>query len=35
MTKPVVLAPISEILIAYWKSDRWMLLVLAVVGGER
>jgi ATP-binding cassette, subfamily B, bacterial len=31
MTKPVVLAPISEILVAYWRSDRWMLLILAVV----
>jgi hypothetical protein len=30
-TKPVVLAPISEILVAYWKSDRWMLLILVVV----
>ncbi|MDK1388772.1 ABC transporter ATP-binding protein [Sinorhizobium sp. 8-89] len=31
MTKPAVLAPISEILRAYWKSDRWMLFLVAVV----
>jgi ABC-type multidrug transport system fused ATPase/permease subunit len=32
MSKPVaVLAPISEILRAYWRSDRWTLLLVAVV----
>lgn len=31
MSKSSVLAPISEILRAYWKSDRWMLLVVAGV----
>ncbi|MCV9940665.1 ABC transporter ATP-binding protein/permease [Boseaceae bacterium BT-24-1] len=31
MTKATVLAPTSEILRAYWKSDRWTLLLVAVV----
>lgn len=31
MTIPAILSPISEILRAYWKSDRWMLLIVAVV----
>lgn len=31
MIKPAVFAPISEILHAYWKSDRWMLLLVAAV----
>jgi ATP-binding cassette subfamily B protein len=31
MTKPAVFAPISEILRIYWKSDRWTLLLVAIV----
>ncbi len=31
MSKPAVFAPISEILRAYWRSDRWTLLLVAVV----
>lgn len=31
MTRPAILAPISEILRAYWKSDRFVLLAVAVV----
>lgn len=31
MTKPAVFAPIAEILAAYWKSERWMLLLVAAV----
>jgi len=31
MTNAVLLTPVSEVLRSYWKSDRWMLLVVAVV----
>ncbi|MCV9947459.1 ABC transporter ATP-binding protein [Rhizobium sp. BT-175] len=31
MERPNAMAPISEILGAYWKSDRWMLLAVAAV----
>lgn len=31
MSKPALLAPISEILRVYWKSDRWMLLLVVAV----
>lgn len=31
MPLPATLKPISEILTAYWKSDRWMLLAVALV----
>lgn len=31
MMKTTVLSPVSEVLRAYWKSDRWTLLLVAVV----
>ncbi|MCC4595386.1 ABC transporter ATP-binding protein/permease [Xanthomonas campestris pv. phormiicola] len=31
MTKPVVFTPIREVLTAYWRSDRWTLLLVALV----
>ncbi|MEZ2131569.1 MULTISPECIES: ABC transporter ATP-binding protein [unclassified Sinorhizobium] len=31
MMKTIVLSPVSEVLRAYWKSDRWTLLLVAVV----
>lgn len=31
MTRPAILAPVSEILGAYWRSDRWTLIVVGTV----